>query len=128
MAPRILIADDEQMIRKLFGMIITSEFPEALIDQAMDGKEAVEAFAEGCHDLVIMDLQMPDQDGRESFFEILKVCQKNQWAIPPIIFCTGFTPSESLAEIIKDSSIHCLLRKPVKAESLLEAVRIRLQK
>ena len=115
------------MIRKLFGMIITSEFPEALIDQAMDGKEAVEAFAEGCHDLVIMDLQMPGQDGRESFFEIVKVCQKNQWVIPPIIFCTGFTPSESLAEIIKDSSIHCLLRKPVKAESLLEAVRVRLK-
>lgn len=126
-APRILIADDEQMIRKLFGMIITSEFPEALIDQAMDGNEAVEAFAEGCHDLVIMDLQMPGQDGRESFFEIVKMCQKNQWAIPPIIFCTGFTPSESLAEIIKDSSIHCLLRKPVKAESLLEAVRVRLK-
>ena len=127
-APRILIVDDEQMIRKLFGMIITSEFPEALIDQAMDGNEAVEAFSAGCHDLVIMDLQMPGQDGRESFFEILKVCQSNQWPIPPIIFCTGFTPSESLTEIIKDSSIHCLLRKPVKAESLLEAVRKRLQK
>jgi CheY-like chemotaxis protein len=75
-----------------------------------------------------MDLQMPGQDGRESFFEIMKVCQANQWVPPSIIFCTGFTPSESLAEILKDNPSYCLLRKPVRAESLLEAVRMRLKK
>lgn len=123
---RILIADDEQMIRRLFGMIIKSEFQDALIDQAFNGKEAVTFFAEKCHDLIIMDLQMPGQDGRESFFEIQQICAANHWVPPPIIFCTGFTPSESLAEIIKDSSIHCLLRKPVKANLLLETVRQRL--
>lgn len=127
-ASRILIVDDELMIRKLFGMIIGSEFPEALIDQAVDGRDAVEVFSDGCHDLIIMDLQMPGQDGRESFFEIMKVCQANQWVPPSIIFCTGFTPSESLAEILKDNPSYCLLRKPVRAESLLEAVRMRLKK
>ncbi|MEI7879936.1 MAG: ATP-binding protein [bacterium] len=128
MAPRILVVDDEQMIRKLFGMIIKSEFREALIDQASNGDEAVAIFKKGYHDLIIMDLQMPGQDGRESFFAIQQICHDNNYPLPPIIFCTGFTPSESLVEIIKDSSNHCLLRKPVKAESLLEAVRIRLQK
>jgi len=128
LVPRILLVDDEPMIRKLFGMIITSEFHEALIDQATDGVEAVEAFSKECHDLIIMDLQMPGQDGRESFFEIQRICQNHQWSPPPIIFCTGFTPSESLAEIIQNSSLHCLLRKPIKAELLLEAVRRRLQK
>ena len=127
-APKILIADDEPMIRKLFGMIITSEFREALVDQASDGTEAVGKFSKVCYDLIVMDLQMPGQDGRESFFEIQKICQKNQWPFPPIIFCTGFTPSESLAGIIKDSSVHCLLRKPIKAELLLEAVRTRLRR
>lgn len=124
----ILIADDELMIRRLFGMIISSEFREALIEHAADGKEAVAKFSKGRFDLIVMDLQMPGQDGRESFFEIQRVCLANQWTIPPIIFCTGFTPSESLAGIIKDSSIHCLLRKPIKAENLLEAVRTRLVK
>jgi len=126
--PRILIADDEQMIRKLFGMIVKSEFPEASIDQASDGTEAVEMFSKGGHDLVIMDLQMPGQDGRGSFFEIQKICKTNRWSFPPFIFCTGFTPSESLAGIIKDSSVHCLLRKPIKAELLLESIRMRLRR
>jgi two-component system cell cycle sensor histidine kinase/response regulator CckA len=128
LAPRILIADDEQMIRKLFGMILMFEFPEAVIDQVSDGELAVEAFSKSCHDLIIMDLQMPGQDGRESFFEIQKICTSRNWRLPPIVFCTGFTPSESLADIIKDSSVNCLLRKPIKAELLLEAVRKRLPK
>ncbi|MEI6563497.1 MAG: response regulator [bacterium] len=126
-SPRILVVDDEQMIRKLFGLIIISEFPEAVIDQASNGKEAVDAFVEGRHDLIIMDLQMPGYDGRESFFEINNICKKNQWLPPPIIFCTGFSPPESLGSIIKDASLHCLLRKPVKAETLLEAVKERLR-
>ena len=109
-------------------MIIMSEFRDAVIDQAADGREAVEAFSAKSHDLIIMDLQMPGQDGRESFFEIQRVCQNNHWSPPPIILCTGFTPSEALAEIIQNSSIHCLLRKPVKAELLLEAVKVRLRK
>ncbi len=127
-APRILIADDEQMIRKLFGMIIASEFSDVIIEQALNGKEAVMAFAKGSYDLIIMDLQMPGQDGRESFYAIQKICQEQKLSLPPIIFCTGFTPSESLVEIINESSVHCLLRKPVKAESLLNAVRLRLGK
>jgi two-component system cell cycle sensor histidine kinase/response regulator CckA len=127
-APRILIADDEQMIRKLFGMILMFEFPEAVIDQVSDGEQAVAAFSKSCHDLIIMDLQMPGQDGRESFFEIRKICTDRNWRLPPIVFCTGFTPAESLADIIKDGLVNCLLRKPIKAELLLEAVRKRLPK
>jgi CheY-like chemotaxis protein len=127
-APRILIADDEQMIRKLFGMIIASEFKGAIIEHALNGDEAVAAFATGNYDLIIMDLQMPGQDGRESFYEIQRICREKKLSLPPIIFCTGFTPSESLVEIINDSSVHCLLRKPVKAELLLGAVRQRLRR
>lgn len=124
---RILIVDDEQMIRKLFGMIVSSEIPDAVIDQAANGLEAIKAFEEGHHDLVIMDLQMPVQDGREAFMGIMRLCVSKQWAVPPVIFCTGFTPPESLNAIIGDGTIHCLLRKPVKADTLLDAVRQRIR-
>lgn len=125
---RILIADDEPMIRHLFAMIIKSEFPDVLIDQAANGWEATTLFSGKCHGLIVMDLQMPGQDGRESFFEIKRICEAKQWAIPPIIFCTGFTPSEALGDIIKDDLHHCLIRKPVRANLLLETIRQRLGK
>lgn len=123
---RILIVDDEQMIRKLFGMIIMTEMPDAVIDQACNGQEAVKAFEEGHHDLVVMDLQMPVQDGREAFAAISKLCARKEWAVPPVIFCTGFSPPASLTTIVGDGSLHCLLRKPVKADVFLKAVRQRL--
>jgi PAS domain S-box-containing protein len=123
---RILIVDDEHMIRKLFGMIISAEIPEAVIDQAENGVEAVRKFRERPHDLIIMDLQMPMCGGRETFAEIARLCEVQRWKAPPVIFCTGFTPPASLNEIIGDGQIHCLLRKPVRADTLLQAVRNRL--
>jgi CheY-like chemotaxis protein len=124
---RILIVDDEQMIRKLFGMIIVSGIPDTVIDQADNGMEAVKAFEEGHHDLIIMDLQMPVMDGREAFAKIGRVCAKKKWSVPPVIFCTGFAPHESLNSIVGDENLHCLMRKPVKADALLEAVRQRIR-
>lgn len=121
--PRILIVDDDAMIRKLFGMIILGEFPEAVIEQTSNGDEAVEAFSLQRYDLVVMDLQMPIRDGREAFNEIDVMCRKNGWALPRVVFCTGYTPPESLHAIIRSNPIHCLIRKPVKAENLLECVR-----
>jgi signal transduction histidine kinase/CheY-like chemotaxis protein len=124
---RVLIVDDELMIRKLFGMIIQSEFPDAVIDQAANGDEAMVAFKETAPDLIIMDLQMPVRDGRETFSGMEKLCGENGRTVPPVIFCTGFTPSDSMTAIVADSPIHCLLRKPVRAETLLSAVRTRLR-
>ncbi len=124
---RILIVDDEQMIRRLFGMIIQSEFHDAVIDHAENGAEAVDAFIQGRHNLIIMDLQMPVRDGREAFLEIARVCKEKGWDIPPVVFCTGFSPPESLNSIIGAGQLHGLLRKPVKADVLLDAIRKRLK-
>ena len=123
---RILIVDDEQMIRKLFSMIIMTENPDVVIDQACNGQEAVRAFEEGHHDLVVMDLQMPVQDGREAFVSISKLCASKRWPVPSVIFCSGFSPPASLTAIVGDGSVHCLLRKPVKADVFLAAIRKRL--
>lgn len=124
---RILIVDDEQMIRRLFGMIIQSEYNDAVIDQASNGEEAVAAFVQGRHDLIIMDLQMPVRDGREAFIEMSRECKERGWAVPPVVFCTGFSPPESLNSIVGAGHFHGLLRKPVKAEALLNALRQRLK-
>ena len=111
------------MIRRLFGMIILGEFPDAAIEQTSNGDEALQAFKNGRHDLIIMDLQMPIRDGREAFANIDHLCRQNGWPSPRVVFCTGFTPPESLHAIIHANPLHCLLRKPVKAETLLDSVR-----
>ena len=123
---RILIVDDERLIRKLFGMVISDRFPHTHVDQAENGVQAMQMFRAQPYDLIVMDLQMPIQGGRETFVEIAKYCETQHHPQPTVIFCTGFAPPDSLHEIIGDGTVHCLLRKPVDAETLIQAVRQRL--
>ena len=120
---RVLIVDDERMIRKLFGMIISNEFPQLQVDQAENGAQALQMFQDLPYDLIVMDLQMPQQGGREIFIEIINDCDAHHRQKPTFIFCTGFVPPDSLNEIIGADSLHCLLRKPVNAETLIKTVR-----
>jgi CheY-like chemotaxis protein len=124
---RVLIVDNEHLIRRLFGLIVTSEFPGVAVDQASNGLEAIESFRVHRQDVLILDLQMPVVDGREAFQGIEQICQRNGWRVPPVIFCTGYAAPESLASIVADGSYHRLLRKPVRAENLVQAIRERLE-
>ncbi len=123
---RVLIVDDERMIRRLFGILIAAKFPQMRVDQAENGAQAMQMFQTQPYDLIVMDLQMPIQGGRETFVEIAKYCDAHHLPKPTVIFCTGFAPPDSLHEIIGDGSIHCLLRKPVDAETLIQTIRQRL--
>ena len=127
-APRqsILIVDDEEPIRRLFRMLIDSEMPGMQIDLAGDGREAVEAFEKRQHMVVIMDLYMPVMDGRQAFAEIERLCKTRGYPMPAVIFCTGFSLPDSLDRIISRGNVHCLLRKPVRSEVLLKALKERL--
>jgi CheY-like chemotaxis protein len=125
-ANRILVADDEPPIRKLFLMILASEFPEMQIDQARNGIEAVRLFGERYHRVILMDLRMPEMDGLQAFHAIQNICQRQSIAIPSVVFCTGFVPPDGVTDIVEDGSPHGLLRKPVRSQDIILAVRSRL--
>lgn len=123
---RILIADDDDEIRNLFTVILSYGFPNMKRDLACNGLEAVSVFRIGHHAVVLMDLRMPEMDGRQAFHEIQKICSGKNWAMPAVIFLTGFPPPDALREIIGDGSFHCLLQKPLTSDQLIQTVRTRL--
>lgn len=120
---RVLVVDDSKMIRNLFSIIIAAEYPQAVIDQAADGDEAVRMFKSDPYQVIVMDLQMQRMTGLESFELIAAICREKGWPEPPVVFCTGFLPPEKLNEILSKGPRNRLLRKPVKAEDLICAVR-----
>jgi len=124
---RVLIVDDEETIVTMFQMILSSALPDRMIDSVRNGAEALDAFSRRDYAVLLMDLYMPVMDGQTAFRKIEKLCKKRNQKMPSFVFCTGFAPSEMVRRIVTDDSGHCLLRKPVSPETLVEAVKSRLQ-
>lgn len=123
---RILIADDERSIRDIFLQVLSYGLPNCRVDVAVNGAEAIEAFRQARHSVIIMDIKMPVMDGEQAFGEIAKLCEAENWTMPSVIFCTGFDPSDRIQRIIDNKPAHCLLMKPVTNQQLLDAIRARL--
>jgi DNA-binding NarL/FixJ family response regulator len=63
---RILLVDDERLLRTGFAMILRSELDLAVVGEAADGHEAVAAATELRPDVVLMDIRMPGLDGLQA--------------------------------------------------------------
>ena len=63
MAIRVLVADDNALIRKQIRSIVESDTELEICAEAVDGLEAVEKAQESCPDVAVIDIQMPVMDG-----------------------------------------------------------------
>lgn len=120
---RVLIVDDDAGIRDLFSMILSQDLPQASLDQASNGQEAVEHFREYHDRVLIMDLHMPVMDGLTAFSKISEICTEDSLEMPAVVFCTGYAPPDALRRIVSTCVRHHLLSKPVKSETLVDIIR-----
>lgn len=123
---KVLVVDDESMIVRLFQMILSASIPGVTIETAANGLEAFDKFRTNHYAVILMDLHMPVMDGQRAFGEMDKYCSQNDWEMPAVIFCTGFVASETLRSIVGNSTKHCLFTKPVRGDTLVDAVKARL--
>ncbi|MBT1163557.1 response regulator [Bifidobacterium felsineum] len=117
---RVVIADDQELVRAGFAMVINSQADMTVIGQAADGVEAV-ALAESLHpDVVLMDVRMPGMDGIEATRQI----SESSTDIQPtrVIILTTFDLDEYVMSAINAGASGFLL-KDTEPETLLNSIR-----
>ena len=85
---RLLVVEDEQHQRELYAMELEDEGYE--VDQAGNGREAVDLVKKNKYDLVVLDIRMPEMDGIEALGKILSRDKKI-----PIIIYTAYSNYKS---------------------------------
>jgi len=114
---RVLVADDQAMIRAGLRMILDNEPDLAVVAEAADGLAAVEAAASARPDVVLMDVRMPLLDGLEATRRIVASSD----APPRMIVLTTFDDDEYLFEALRAGASGFLL-KDVGPDPLIEAI------
>ncbi|MFJ8108871.1 response regulator [Streptomyces sp. NPDC096132] len=115
---RVLIADDQQMVRQGFTVLLNAHPGIEVIGQAVDGLDAVGQVAELAPDVVLMDIRMPELGGIEATRRITL-------AHPAIkvLVLTTFDLDEYVYEALRAGASGFLL-KDASADQLAEAVRV----
>ncbi|WP_307821679.1 response regulator transcription factor [Streptomyces coffeae] len=116
---RVLLADDERMVRTALRAILSSEPDLEVVGEAGSGAEAVPLVRQLCPDVVLMDVRMPDGDGIRATEEILRTVPEP----PRIIVVTTFENDSYVYDALRAGASGFLLKRS-RAEELVQAVRL----
>ena len=119
MTVRVLIADDQQLIRAGFRMILGAEPDIEVIGEANSGIEAVALTRELRPDVVLMDIRMPDLDGIEATRRILAGSREPK---PSVLILTTFDLDEYVYDALRAGASGFLL-KDVPEHQLAAGIR-----
>lgn len=118
MAVRVLIADDEAMVRAGFQMILEIEPDMDVVGEAEDGEQALSVARRTRPDVVVMDIRMPRLDGLAATQRLLAELDPP----PHVLIVTTFDDEESLYAALRAGASGFLL-KNAPPEQLVEGVR-----
>ena len=121
MSIRVLIADDQALVRAGFRMILDAEDDLEIVGEAADGAEAVERALELHPDVVLMDIRMPELDGIEATRRIAGG-EDDEDPIR-VLMLTTFDLNEYVYEALRAGASGFLL-KDVPPEQLAAGIRV----
>ncbi len=120
MAQNILVVDDERAIRKALTEILS--FEGFVVDEAVDGEEAIKKIKENNYDCILCDIKMPKKDG----LEVLAVARAEK-PDTPFIVISGHGNIETAVEAVKKGAFD-YISKPPDLNRLLITLRNAMDK
>ncbi|MEV3931866.1 MULTISPECIES: response regulator transcription factor [unclassified Streptomyces] len=119
MTIRVLIADDQAMVRAGFAMILAAEDDIDVVAEAADGLFAVELAERHRPDVVLMDIRMPRMDGLEALRRLTRPGTVNP---PKVVVVTTFDDDEYVQRALSEGASGFLIKDSGPA-LLVEAIR-----
>ena len=120
MTVRVLLVDDQALVRTGFRMIINTESDLEVVGEAEDGRQAITQTHRLQPDVVLMDIRMPEMDGVEATRQLAGP------GVPhptKVIILTTFDLDEYVVEALRAGASGFLL-KDASATTLVEAIRV----
>ncbi len=118
--PKILIVDDEEMIRETLKDILSNENYET--EEAKEGQEALNLIKKNKYDCILLDIKMPKMDGMELLANSMEQAPET-----PVVMITGHGDEESAFEAAKKGA-YDFITKPPDLNRLLLTIRNALDK
>ncbi|MGQ4418033.1 response regulator [Streptomyces sp. SAS_269] len=116
---RVLLADDQTLVRAAFAMLVESVKDMEVVGQAGTGREAVALARSERADLVVMDIRMPDLDGIEA---TRLIAADEDLAGVRVLVLTTYDTDEHVVEALRAGASGFLVKDTRPAE-LLDAIR-----
>ncbi|MFC4121118.1 response regulator [Nonomuraea zeae] len=122
MTIRVLLVDDQPLLRTGFRLILEAEPDLTVVGQAGDGKDAQEQTRALLPDVVLMDIRMPGVDGIEATRRIVREAAPSAH-VPKVLVLTTFDLDEYIVEALRSGASGFLL-KDVPPDELVQAIRV----
>jgi DNA-binding NarL/FixJ family response regulator len=119
MTIRVVIADDQELVRTGFRVIVGAEPDMEVLAEAADGRQTLDAVTKHRPDVVLMDIRMPNLDG----IEATRMIASSHARPPRILILTTFDLDEYVYEALRAGASGFLL-KDAGASELLHAIRV----
>ena len=119
MTIRVLLADDQALLRATFRMLIDSTDDLKVIAEAADGEQAIELSRSHHPDVVVMDIRMPGTDGLTA---TTAICADPDLADTRVLILTTFEIDEYVAQALR-AGASGFLGKDVGPDELLDGIR-----
>ncbi|MDX3380473.1 response regulator transcription factor [Streptomyces niveiscabiei] len=119
MTIRVLLADDQNLVRSSFAMLVSSAGDMEVVAEAGTGREAVALARSARADLVVMDIRMPDLDGIEA---TRLIAADEDLAGVKVLVLTTYETDEHVVEALRAGASGFLV-KDIRPAELLDAIR-----
>jgi DNA-binding NarL/FixJ family response regulator len=119
MTIRVLVADDQGMVRSGFSILLNAQSDIEVVGEAVNGQEAIARAAELRPDVILMDVRMPVMDGLQATRQIMAAAD----GTPRILILTTFDLDDYVYEALRAGASGFLL-KDASAGELADAVRV----